>query len=130
MYLLDTNICVGLLRGDGKLAERIAEFTAQQLAVCSIVAAELFFSARKSQRLDHNLGAVSRFLEPFLSLPFDDHAARQYSMIRFDLERSGNRIGDHDMLIAAIAMANDCTLVTRSRREFERIAGLRLVSWG
>ena len=74
------------------------------------------------------MAKVERTLSPFRSLPFDDAAARHYAEIRDDLETRGAIIGPNDLLIAAIALANDLTLVT-SNHEFSRIEGLRTEDW-
>ena len=68
-------------------------------------------------------------LTPYRSLPFDDAAAEHYARIRHELEKSGRRIGPHDLLIAAICTANDCTLVTSNVSEFQRARGLGVEDW-
>ena len=72
---------------------------------------------------------VERFLEPFTSLPFDDLAAEHYAQIRHALERVGQRIGAHDLEIAAIARARDLVLVTHNVSEFARVPGLQWEDW-
>ena len=52
-----------------------------------------------------------------------------YARIRHILSMDGHLIGPNDMLIAAIAMANDVILVTHNQKEFGRIPGLRLEDW-
>jgi tRNA(fMet)-specific endonuclease VapC len=63
------------------------------------------------------------------NLPFDDFAAEIYGRIRAELEAAGMLIGPYDMMIAAIALANDLTLVTHNTREFGRVAGLKIEDW-
>jgi len=53
-------------------------------------------------------------------------AADYYGVIRAMLEHAGTPIGANGLLIATIALANDCVLVTRNAREFARVASLRL----
>jgi tRNA(fMet)-specific endonuclease VapC len=65
----------------------------------------------------------------FLSVPFDDRTARVYGQIRADLEAKGTPIGPNDFLIAAIALANDFTLVSHNTAELSRVPGLKLVDW-
>jgi len=72
---------------------------------------------------------VERFLEPFASLPFDDLAASHYAEVRYALERIGQRIGAHDLEIAAIALAQSLTLVTHNVSEFARVPGLVWEDW-
>jgi len=83
----------------------------------------------KSQRPDQTLQKQQGFLAAFHSLPFDDKSALFFGKIRADLQRQGQPIGPYDLQIAAIAMANDLTLVTHNTREYSRIDGLRLADW-
>ena len=62
-------------------------------------------------------------------MPFDDRAADHDALLRATLERAGTPIGPNDLLIAAIAVANDLTLVTHNTGEFSRVPGLRLEDW-
>jgi tRNA(fMet)-specific endonuclease VapC len=126
---LDTNIWVAVANDEPGLIKKLRQLDPAEIVSCSIVRAELLFGARKSQRVHQNVAAVDLLLGPFLSLPFDDRAAEQYGLLRATLERAGTPIGNNDLLIASIALANDCCLVTRNTREFARVPGLRLQSW-
>ena len=129
-YLLDTNACVELLDArDTTIAQKLTLIVPQEIRVCSVVKAELYHGAYKSQRREANLLLLQRFFECFDSLPFDDVAAEQYSRLRAFLAKQGTPIGPNDLLIASIALANKVTLVTHNTREFERIPGLDLADW-
>ena len=69
------------------------------------------------------------FVDQFVSLPFDDRCALIYGRLRADLANAGTPIGSNDLLIAAIALANDLILVTHNVREFSRVRGLKLEDW-
>jgi tRNA(fMet)-specific endonuclease VapC len=129
LRLLDTNIWIAIARGESGPVARLRELSPAHVMICSIVKAELLFGARKSRHVTENLEGLRNLLAPFESLPFDDAAAGHYGMIRANLEREGTPIGANDLLIAAIALAHDCRLVTRNSREFERVVGLRLEQW-
>jgi len=129
LRLLDTNIWIALARKEPAVITRLRKLAPAEVATCSVVRAELMFGARNSRRVAENLEGFHRLLEPFISLPFDDLAADRYGAIRAMLEHAGTPIGANDLLIASIALANDCVLVTRNRREFERVEGLRLEVW-
>ncbi len=64
-----------------------------------------------------------------MSYDFDDAAANAYAGVRAFLESAGMPIGANDMLIAAIALANDLVLVTRNVGEFSRVPHLRIECW-
>ena len=130
MYLLDTNACIRILNKESDLLiERVKAQAPKSIRLCSVVKAELVFGARKSKKVAPNLQLLTKFFEPFTSLPFDDLCAAHYGMIRADLERQGNPIGPNDLLIAAIAKAHDLVLVTHNAREFVRVAGLQVEDW-
>lgn len=128
-YLLDTNILSDLVRHpQGKVAQMIA--ARGEAAVCTsiIVAAELRFGAAKrdAPRLTNQVESILAVMEV---LPLDAPADRAYAGLRLALEQSGLPIGPNDMLIAAQALANACTLVTANVGEFSRVAGLSVENW-
>ncbi len=128
-FLLDTNIWIGLARGEQGLRERLGRLNPARIFCCSVVRAELMFGARKSRRVGENLAGFGRLLQPFESAPFDDEAAGHYGLVRAALERAGTPIGADDLLVASIALARDFVLVTRNSREFARVPGLRTEEW-
>ncbi|MEO8900981.1 MAG: type II toxin-antitoxin system VapC family toxin [Polyangiaceae bacterium] len=129
-YLLDTNACIACLRRKpSPVVARLRARSPDDVALCSIVRAELLFGAERSQSPVNERTVVERFLAPFLSLPFDDHAASHYAHIRHVLERAGQRIGAHDLEIAAIALARGLTVVTHNVSEFARVPGLLWEDW-
>ena len=99
------------------------------VALCSIVKAELYYGAFKSQQPTQTLTRLGRFINQFYSYTFDDAAAEAYGRIRADLAARGTPIGPNDFMIAAITLANTLILVSHNTREFARVAGLSLEDW-
>ena len=108
---------------------RLQSLSPQDVAVCSVVKAELFYGAMRSNNPERTLALQSAFLNTFVSLPFDDDAATIYGRIRAELANSGTPIGPYDLQIAAIALANNLILVTHNVREFSRVNGLKIEDW-
>ena len=130
MLLLDTNVCIQLWhRGNSRMRRRFLAHNPSEIRLSSVVKAELFYGARHSQRVDHNLRLLAAFMAPIESLAFDDRCAEEYGTMRAQLALLGTPIGPNDLMIAATARAHDATLVTNNTREFDRIAGLRVVDW-
>jgi tRNA(fMet)-specific endonuclease VapC len=130
MYLLDTNVCIALLKGgDDALIDRTRKHDPAELFLSSVVKAELLFGARNSSRVDANLSLLEEFFSQFESLPFDDEAAQYYGVTRALLSKAGTPIGANDLLIASTALRHDLTMATRNRREFARVPGLRWEKW-
>jgi tRNA(fMet)-specific endonuclease VapC len=100
-----------------------------EIAVCSVVKAELYFGAAKSNNPPAARQKQDSFLARFHSLAFDDLAATIYGPIRAQLERSGRIIGPNDLLIASISLANQLTLVSSNVTEFRRVPGLQIEDW-
>jgi tRNA(fMet)-specific endonuclease VapC len=130
IYLLDTNACVVYMNGRSPgVRDHLDRLHPDDVAVCSVVTAELFYGAMKSRDPAATLAKQRSFLSPYISLPFDEAATLTYGKLRAELEAMGKPIGGNDMLIAAITMSNNLTLVTHNCREFERVAGLKLEDW-
>ena len=130
IYLLDTNVCIRYLQGRSDcVVEQMQRTPASDIVVCSVVKAELFYGAARSQNPARSLAVQKRFLNQFISLPFDDKAAEIYGEVRTTLANTGRLIGPNDLLIAAIALANEATLVTHNIREFSRVPNLSIVDW-
>jgi tRNA(fMet)-specific endonuclease VapC len=129
-YLLDTNVCIAYLNGrSSNVVQRLRDVSPSEIAVCSVVKAELFFGAMRSRNPTMTLAQQRAFLDQFISLPFDDRSAEFYASIRSTLATRGAPIGPNDLLIAAIARAHNLTLVTANIREFSRIEGLQIENW-
>lgn len=128
-FLLDTNILSDLVRRpQGKIAERIAREGEKSICTSIVVAAELRFDAEKrgSERLTTQLEVILSAID---TLPLEEPADRQYARLRKYLEERGTPIGPNDMLIAAHALALDCTVITANEREFSRVPGLKVENW-
>lgn len=129
-YLLDTNVCIRYLQGRlPAIRDAIHNHEPQSMVICAVVRAELFYGAMKSDYPTATLAKQRCFIDRFPSMPFGDEAALIFGQIRANLQLQGLPIGPYDVQIAAIALANDLTLVTHNTREFSRIQGLRLVDW-
>lgn len=131
MILLDTNICVYLIRRrPDAVLDRLSEASSREeaVAVSVITAFELEVGALRAQGRRYS-EAVRGFLAELDVLPLEDTARIAYGRLRTALERRGERIGAYDMLIAAQAISLGATLVTNNEREFRRISGLKVQNW-
>jgi tRNA(fMet)-specific endonuclease VapC len=130
MYLLDTNVWIVYLRGKSEsVKQQLAKHASAEIYLCSVVLAELLFGAMKSAKPVQNRSAVDAAIAPYACLPFDQNAAERFAEIRWRLESIGTSIGPYDLQIAAIALANQCTLVTHNISEFQRVPGLIVEDW-
>lgn len=129
-YLLDTNICVFIIRKKSQQAlQRLRQHPTGDVGISTITLAELRFGADKSQHPPKNHAALDAFLAPLEVVAFDARAAEQYGGIRADLEKRGLPIGSLDTLIAAHAQSLSLILVTNNVSEFTRVSGLVVEDW-
>lgn len=129
-YLLDTNICVLLIRRKSpRVLARLAAVPVADVGVSAITVAELRYGAERSGQPARNHGAVNAFLLPLTIIRFDQAAADHYGRIRADLAMRGLLVGPLDTLIASQAASRSLTMVTNNVREFRRIPGLAVEDW-
>lgn len=128
MKLLDTDVCVEILRGNQRVIEhRLA--TPDDVATTWITACELAYGAAKSARPKENQKLVDGFLATLVVHGLDRIASQHFGALKARLERSGRLLADADLLIAAVALAQQAALVTGNRRHYERIPELRMEDW-
>lgn len=129
-YLLDTNICVFLIRNKSQsVLQRFRQHPVGEIGISAVTLAELRYGAEKSQNPAANHAALEAFLVPLSILDFDAEAASHYGKVRTDLEVRGLPIGPLDTMIAAHARSLSVTLVTNNVSEFSRVPGLAIEDW-
>lgn len=128
-YMLDTNLCIRVLRERPAAVREQFNQNADSLCISSIVLTELLHGAAKSARPEHHRRAVEDFIARVEVLPFDAEAADHAADIRAALERQGKMIGAYDLLIAGHARARGLVVVTGNLGEFGRVDGLRAEDW-
>ena len=129
-YMLDTNICIGLIRNKPQsLIARLTACTPGEVGVSVITIAELAHGAQKSNKVQENVSALEQFLYPLEVADFDQRASATYGLVRAFLERKGKIIGSMDLLIGAHALSLDAILVTNNTSEFKRIPNLNIEDW-
>jgi tRNA(fMet)-specific endonuclease VapC len=129
-YMLDTNVCIGLIRQKPqKLIDRLTDCEPGLVGISTITIAELMYGARKSTRIEQNMSALEQFLLPVEIVDFDQSASIAYGFVRAALERAGCTIGSMDLLIGAHALSLDVILITNNTTEFQRIPHLKVEDW-
>jgi tRNA(fMet)-specific endonuclease VapC len=128
IWLLDTNVLIHAVRGrPPAVRAHLQQQSPDDIAISSITVAELWYGAEKSANPARKRDAWESVLAPFQILAFDRAAAEQHARVRH-LTRH-RPIGERDLLIAAIALAHDLTLVTHNAAEFSRVPRLRVEDW-
>jgi len=130
LYMLDTNMCSYIIRDNPKgIYEKLKKVEAKHtVGLSSIVVSELFYGARKKENPKLRK-VVELFVKNFMIYDYDKVSANYYADVRSELEKKGQIIGSHDLLISAHALSRGAVLVTNNTKEFERVDGLVLENW-
>ncbi|MBK8815125.1 MAG: type II toxin-antitoxin system VapC family toxin [Methylococcaceae bacterium] len=129
-YLLDTNICIYLIKKHPpEVLERFQQIQIKQLHISTITLFELYYGIEKNKSHQRNSAALENFIAPLTIVDFTVESAKKAALIRHQLQIQGTPIGAYDIQIAAIALSENMTLLTNNIREFERVQGLKLDNW-
>ncbi|ACI51405.1 PilT protein domain protein [Gluconacetobacter diazotrophicus PA1 5] len=128
-FLLDTNLCIRVLRDRPQGLRARFNAYAEDLCISDVVLYELLYGAERSSDPVRVRREVEHFADRLNVLPFDSAAASHTAEIRDDLERRGCVIGPYDLMIAGHARSRGLVVVTGNLGEFRRVAGLRAEDW-
>ena len=128
MRVLDTDVCVEILRGNEELIERRRR-TSGPVVTTWITAAELYYGAARSNAPQESGLLVWQFLATLEILELELQAVQRFGRLKAALEAEGRRLADFDLLIAAVALSRRAVLVTGNRRHYERVPDLQLEDW-
>ena len=130
MYMLDTNICIYLMKKKfPKLQSRIESESLFNIALSSVTVAELEYGIAKSSFPEKNRGLLYGFLSPFEIIPFCELDVEKFGYIRAYLIKRGTPIGPYDLQIASQCLSRSLCLITNNVKEFERVPELIIENW-
>ena len=128
--MLDTNICIAIIKQKPKdILQKFSDYQVGDICISSVTLAELRYGVAKSQYQEKNQAALDEFILPLEVANFDEDAALYYGTLRATLQKQGTPVGSFDTMIGAHALSLNVVLVTNNTREFNRIAGLKLIDW-
>lgn len=126
-YLLDTNICVFLMRGKYDVDKRIFNVGIDNCCISEITVAELLYGAECSSNPESNRRLVNDFCNDMEIIPISGTLSL-YANQKADLRKRGLPIDDFDLLIACGAMSHDLILVSDNTKHFDRLP-VTLQNW-
>lgn len=130
-YMLDTNICVYILRGKFHLNERVKAVGMENCYISEITIAELIFG-REYGKLKggpkYQDQKLEQFFEDINVLPVAPVFER-YGSEKARLRMSGTPTSDYDLLIGCTSVAEDMVMVTQNVKDFKNIKGIKIENW-
>jgi tRNA(fMet)-specific endonuclease VapC len=138
LLILDTDHASLFLRGNIVVCDRIFQTEPENIAITVITAEEIcqgwlseinkHNQASQSSRLLLAYSEFEKVLDFFRTIQiigFDENAYRQFE----DLRRQFRRLDTRDLRIAAIALAQKATVITRNAKDFGQISNLSIENW-
>ena len=132
MYLLDTNILSELIkkRPNPNVLSQLNTKPAQTLFTSSICIMELRFGSALREDCEVFWERINKEIISRVNIiHVDEKEALAAGDILASLRKTGQIIGAEDVLIAASALANQCSIVTANTRHFLRIRNLKVENW-
>lgn len=127
-YLLDTNICVFILRQKYGVGERMLQAGVSNCFISELTHAELLYGAECSDNPEKNKALIGRFLSRIRVIPIKD-AIPLFAKEKARLRKDGTLVEDFDLLIGTTAVKGGLTMVTENTRHFQNIDGIQLDNW-
>ena len=132
LFMLDTDTCIFLMRGDSPaLAAKVQSVPLQQQVMSAVTFAELTYGVQASAaaKRKQNQSVLNSLVLHLAVLDWPQDAAKHYAEIRADLKKRGAQLGAADLMIAAHARAMGAIVVTNNAKDFERVKGLEVENW-
>lgn len=125
-YLVDSDILIYFLKGQQEVVEKLSKIPIDDLYISRINYTELLYGAYNSTKIEQNLKIIEPFLDNFKVLEFTKKSSLIFAKEKARLKKSGNIIADMDLMIASIAIENECTLISNNIKHFHRVQNLEL----
>ena len=128
-YILDTNICIALLKNKFGVRSKINEVGLHNCHISVLTIGELYYGAYKSANVENHLKDVDVIAKLFGKIHLSDSVMDTYGKIKADLNKKGMRIDDVDLLIGASALSCEYTLVTDNTKHLIRVPNIKIINW-
>ena len=128
MILLDTDICIELLRGNIKVIEERQKCD-DEVAISFMTVGELYYGAERSSNRIKNVQLIEQFIISIQVLHTDIDILKKFGELKAQLFNKNTLLPDADILIASTALIKCTKLVTGNIKHFQRIDHLFLDNW-
>jgi tRNA(fMet)-specific endonuclease VapC len=128
MILLDTDICIEVLRKNKAVIEKRAQYN-DTTAISFMSIAELYYGAEKSQNPVKNHQLINEFLLTIETIHTDSKILKKFGELKCILSKDNTLLPDADIFIAASAYVKADKLITGNIKHFQRFPNLVVENW-
>ncbi len=127
-YLLDSNICIHLLRQREEVIREVERVGWHNCCISALTVVELYYGAECSNNPKKNKAVVASFVDDVEVVPFEV-CITEFCKQKARLRRLGTMIEDTDLYIGTTAVAMKYVLVTENIKHLSRVENLKLENW-
>jgi tRNA(fMet)-specific endonuclease VapC len=128
MILLDTDVCIEILRGNQRIIEKRIDCD-ERVAISFMSVAELYYFAERSKFRQKNINAIEEFLLSIDVINTDLEILKIFGEIKSNLYKKNILLPDADILIASVAITKCTKLITGNTKHFNRFENLTIENW-
>ncbi len=128
MILLDTDVCIEILRGNQKIIEKRIDCE-ERVTISFMTVAELFYGAERSKFKQKNINAIEEFLLSIDVINTDLEILKKFGEIKSNLYKENILLPDADILIASVTLTKCTKLITGNTKHFNRFKNLTIDNW-
>lgn len=131
MVCLDTTFIIDILRNNREavLKKENLENSSESITIASPTIIELISGLASVNVKLNEREKIKDFIDSVITLPLDKQSAIESGNIELSLIKNGEKIELEDIMIGAIAIVNNEILLTRNKKHFDKIKGLKIESY-
>ncbi len=128
MYCLDTDVLIDYLRGDEKTIAKLSQLYTHGVGLFTtfINLCELYRGVYASKNKDKEEADINTLIYTIKPLEMDQHSCIFFGKEWARLGKIGKSTQILDLMIASVAVVNNLTLLTRNKKHYENIVGLKV----
>jgi tRNA(fMet)-specific endonuclease VapC len=128
VIMIDTDICIEILNQNKQVIRARARYD-DEVAVCFMSIAELFYGSAMSSDPESNRSLIEEFLLTVEIIQTDLPILKRFGELKSNLRKQGYLLPDADIFIAAATYEKASLLVTGNSKHFERFPDLTVENW-
>jgi tRNA(fMet)-specific endonuclease VapC len=128
MILLDTDVCIEILRGNRAVFDKRAKYD-ERVAISFVTVGELYYGAEKSNYATKNINLVDEFILSIDIINTDIEILQKFGELKAGLFRNNMLLPDADILIASTVLTKCSKLITGNIKHFNRFENIVLENW-
>lgn len=128
MILLDTDVCIEILRGSQSVIEK-RQRCDERVAISFMTIGELYYGAERSKSKMKNVNVVDEFVLSIETINTDLEIFKKFGELKGYLRETNEMLPDADIMIASTALMKCTKLITGNIKHFNRFPELALENW-